>query len=318
VDIRRPEPDMRIAAIDIGTNTILMLVADVAANGSLTCIRDEHHIARLGKGVDANGMIQEETFHRVRGILGELKSIADASGVEHVVACGTSALRDAVNRDEFLAFINLELGLDIRVISGEEEAELTYLGSVSDYYPVDSNAEYAVLDIGGGSTELVSGTGTGVRSALSMDMGSVRITERILKKNPPTKDSVEEATQFIRQHILKLTALPAATKLLGVAGTLTTLAALDLNLKEFDREAVNRYILSRETIERILHELLPLSLDQLKAYPQIHPQRADILVAGILILKEVLAAAQLQKIAVSDRGLRYGIALKAYDTFSRD
>lgn len=303
-------PMMRLASIDIGTNTILMLVADVERNGTLSVVRDEHFIARLGKGVDEHGFIQKETFQRVRRILSQLKSIADSNGVQHLAACGTSALRDAANRQEFIDFIREHLPIDIKILSGQEEAESTYLGAVSEYLEDSPSGEYAVLDIGGGSTELVTGTGSNVSSAVSIDIGSVRLTERILKNSPPENTALEDAVKLVQNHLHHISPLPSATTLIGVAGTLTTLAALNLQLKTFDKTLINRYVLTKETIERIFQELRHLTLDQIRRYPQIHPSRADILLAGILILLETLHKVNLSQITVSDRGLRYGILLQ--------
>jgi exopolyphosphatase / guanosine-5'-triphosphate,3'-diphosphate pyrophosphatase len=301
---------MRLASIDIGTNTILMLVADVERNGTLTIVTDEHFIARLGKGVDEHGFIQKETFQRVHKILAQLKSIADSHGVQHHAACGTSALRDAVNRQEFVDFIREHLSIEIKILSGQEEAELTYLGAVSEYLEGSPSGEFAVLDIGGGSTELVTGIGSNVSSAVSIDIGSVRLTERILKNNPPDNAALETAKIFVQNHLNNISPLRSATTLIGVAGTLTTLAALDLHLKTFDKTLINRYVLTREVIERIFQELRHLTLDQIRSYPQIHPSRADILLAGILILLETLDKANFPRITVSDRGLRYGILMQ--------
>jgi exopolyphosphatase / guanosine-5'-triphosphate,3'-diphosphate pyrophosphatase len=312
MDIRGVTPNvtMRVAAIDIGTNTVLMLIADVERDGSLTVVADEHFIGRLGKGVDEHGMILQETFVRIHDILAQLKVTANSCGVHHLVACGTSALRDASNSREFIDFIQEKLGFQIQILSGLEEAEGTYLGAVSEYLPSSRSKNIAVLDIGGGSTELVMGTGENSSTAISLDIGSVRLTERILKSSPPESTALAQAIQYIQDHLRKTLPLPSETMLIGVAGTLTTLAALDLRIPEFDRNLVNRHTLSGEAIDRILEELRPLSLEQLHTYPQIHPARADILLAGIIILRETLKKVKLSKIIVSDRGLRYGIALK--------
>jgi exopolyphosphatase/guanosine-5'-triphosphate,3'-diphosphate pyrophosphatase len=301
---------MRLASIDIGTNTILMLIADVERNGTLSVVRDEHCIARLGKGVDEHSFIQKETFQRVLNILSQFKSIADSHGVQQLTACGTSALRDAANRQEFIDFIREHLSIDIKILSGQEEAESTYLGAVSEYLEDSPSGEFAVLDIGGGSTELVAGTGAIVSSAVSIDIGSVRLTERILKNSPPDTTALENAVKLVQNNLHHLSPLPTATMLIGVAGTLTTVAALDLQLKTFDKTLINRHTLTRETIERIFQELRHLTLDQIRHYPQIHPSRADILLAGILILLETLHKVNVSQITVSDRGLRYGMLMQ--------
>jgi exopolyphosphatase/guanosine-5'-triphosphate,3'-diphosphate pyrophosphatase len=313
-----PEVTMRLASIDIGTNTVLMLVADVRRDGSLDVVRDEHFIGRLGKGVDEHGIILKDTFHRVRDILSRLKNIADSLGCTYCSAWGTSALRDAKNRQEFIDFIKEELALEIRILSGTEEAELTYLGAVSEYLPHINSENYAVLDIGGGSTEIVVGSGAAIASSLSIDIGSVRLTERILKSNPPGCIALENAIQFVRDHLQNIFPLLPTTTMIGVAGTVTTAAALDLRIPEFDRNLINRHILTIEAIDRIFQELRPLTLDQLRNYPQIHPSRADILLAGIIILKEILRKVNVSKITVSDRGLRYGIVIKTAQTLLKE
>jgi exopolyphosphatase/guanosine-5'-triphosphate,3'-diphosphate pyrophosphatase len=313
-----PNVTMRLASIDIGTNTILMLVADVQRDGSLKVVRDEHFIGRLGKGVDEHGIILKETFDRILAILSQLKSIADSIGIEHLSVCGTSALRDAENRQEFIDFIKEKLALEIRILSGNEEAELTYLGAVSEYLTHTNSKNYAVLDIGGGSTELVTGSVEKVTSSVSIDIGSVRLTERILKRNPPSDISLENAVQLVRNHLKNIFPLSRTTEIIGVAGTLTTLAALDLRIPDFDRNLINRHVLTIEAIDRIFQELRPLTLDQLRNYPQIHPSRADILLAGIIILREILRKVNLSKITVSDRGLRYGIVIKTAQTLFND
>jgi exopolyphosphatase / guanosine-5'-triphosphate,3'-diphosphate pyrophosphatase len=298
---------MRLASIDIGTNTILMLIADVERNSDISVITDEHIIARLGKGVDENGFIQKDTFERVSKILSQLKSIANSHNVKHVAACGTSALRDASNRQSFIDYIKEHSSVEIKILSGNKEAELTYLGAISEYLKDTPAGEFAVLDIGGGSTELVIGSGSNISSASSIDIGSVRLTERLLKKSPPDNIAVEKAIALVQTHLQSIPPLSSSATLIGVAGTLTTLAALDLRLETFDRTKVNRYILTKETINRIFEELRYLTLAQIKSYPQIHPSRADILLAGILILQETLKKVNASQIKVSDRGLRYGI-----------
>jgi exopolyphosphatase / guanosine-5'-triphosphate,3'-diphosphate pyrophosphatase len=312
MDFRSTSPSlkMRLASIDIGTNTILMLIADVDSNGNLSVVRDEHFIARLGKGVDEQGIIQQDTFQRVHDILSQLKSTAEANNVQHIFACGTSALRDAANRQKFIDDIKDQLGIEIRVLSGQEEAELTYLGATSEYLSHVISKEYVVLDIGGGSTELVIGTEDKVTSAVSVDVGSVRLTERIFKTSPPDDMAFENASQWIRNQLQNTPPLTPSTKLIGVGGTLTTLAALDIRLSEFDQDKINRHILKVDAINRIFQELRPLTLEQIRSYPQIHHARADILLAGIFILMETLRKLNLQNITVSVRGLRYGIMIK--------
>ncbi len=301
---------MRKSAIDIGTNTILMLIADIDPTGELRMIRDEHVIARLGKGVDSNRMILPETFDRVLGYLTEYKRIHEEFRSEQIVACGTSALRDAANGREFIEYIRKHLGFDIEILSGDEEADLTYLGGISEFVGAGTGQDFAVVDIGGGSTEFTSGRDASVASRLSLDIGSVRLTERFLKTSPPDPTGLRDAQEYTREHLRGLHRLPPHTRCIGVAGTLTTLAAIDLQLGAYDRKRVSGHILTVEAIRRIFDRLKRKRLDEIKAIPQILPLRADIILAGILILLEIMKKTGTERITASDRGLRYGILMR--------
>jgi exopolyphosphatase/guanosine-5'-triphosphate,3'-diphosphate pyrophosphatase len=301
----------RLTSIDIGTNTILMLIADVDSNGTIQVIRDEHIIARLGKGVDDKRMILPETFGRVLSFLSEYVRIHKVERSEQIIACGTSALRDATNRQEFIEFIKSRLGLEISILSGDEEAEMTYIGGVSEFTTSNQTQQFVVLDIGGGSSEIVTGTNESVSSKISLDVGSVRLTERFLKTCPPLLSSLGDAQHYVKDHLRGLARPPEGTRCIGVAGTLTTLAAINLQLETYDRERVSGHVLGIDVIEGIFARLKGKRLEELRAIPQILPQRADIIVAGILILTEVMKQIGIVSVTASDRGLRYGILLNA-------
>lgn len=302
---------MRVSAIDIGTNTILLLIADIDRDGTIRVVRDEQVIARLGKGVDADRNIMPETFERAFVFLRDYMSIIGEARVDRVIACGSSFLRDASNRQEFVDFLKSRLGLDVRVLSGEEEASLTYFGTVSGFRKLRVKEGFAVLDIGGGSTELTVGTESEISRRTSLDIGSVRLTERFLKRSPPTHTDLAFASDYIRQQLQQVPPLPRASQLIGVAGTLTTLAALDLGIATYDRSKVTGHILKRSTVESLFNELETKDFEAIKSYPQILPGRADIILAGILILRETLRMFDRDGVTVSDRGVRYGIALEA-------
>ena len=301
------ESVMRISAIDIGTNTILMLIADVHSDGTMSVVRDEHTIARLGKGVDSFKKILPDTFERALDILATLKAISDEAGSQRIVACGTSALRDASNREEFIEFIRTKLGITIQVLSGNEEARLTYLGGASEYFQHHPHQSFAVLDIGGGSTELVAGMGEKVLQEHSMNIGAVRITERFFHSTPPTIFEIQQAQSEIEIHLDSIFLLPKSTQVIGVAGTVTTLAAMDLQLASYSADKINGYRLTLKQIDHFYNQLKVLSLGEIRAIPQILPLRADIILAGITILRSVLMKNKLEEIIVSDRGLRYGL-----------
>ena len=304
---------MRIATIDIGTNTILMLIADVSADGALTVVREEHVIARLGKGVDGLKRFTPETFTKALGYLDRFRGIAKALLAERIIACGTSAFRDASNSGEFIAFIRQKLGIEIEVLSGHREAELTYQGAVSESLVENEQQSFAVLDIGGGSTELTAGIGTNLVSMESLDIGCVRLTERYLKNSPPTETALNEAASEIISWTGGFHRLEPQTRLLGVAGTVTTLAAMELNLKTYDPNRVSGRYISSQTIDRYANTLSTMTVPEMvRTYPQIQEGRADIILAGLLILRECLKQIGAGGIVASDRGLRYGMALHEF------
>ncbi len=194
---------MKVASIDIGTNTLLLLIVDVK-DGKIIPLHNSQFIARLGKNVDSSGLIQKEAFDRVLNALIEFKKISEKFGVERIFAIGTSALRDAKNRDEFLNFIKEKTGIEIKVISGEEEAKLTYLGAVSGLDKKFLKTKITVIDIGGGSTEVILGSGFEIEKFVSLNIGTVRITEKFLKHSPPLDEEINDAKFYIQKEFEKI------------------------------------------------------------------------------------------------------------------
>lgn len=302
---------MRLSVIDIGTNTVLLLVADIDQQGSITPVFHGHDIVRLGAGVDEQRRILPDALQRAEQTIGRFVNDAKSHKSERIIACGTSALRDAENRAEFVARIKDSTGVDIEILSGDEEAELTYLGAMGEFAQPGHNQKFVVLDIGGGSTEITAGTETVIQSKQSYDMGCVRLTERFLKTSPPSSLGISQALQSMRKHLSPLNPLDVDARLIGVAGTLTTLGALDLNLPGYDPLKVSGHRLKRETVESIFNMLRIKTKEEIEKIPQILQGRADILLAGILILIEVMKQLEAEEIIVSDRGLRYGVARRA-------
>jgi exopolyphosphatase / guanosine-5'-triphosphate,3'-diphosphate pyrophosphatase len=300
---------MRVASIDIGTNTILMLIAEINAERSLTILRDEHAIARMGKGVDANRIILPDTFRRVLSFLKTYILIARQYKVDKIIACGTSALRDARNKEDFIKFIYDQSGVAIRILSGKEEASMTYHGAIWGMRSPDENNPISVLDIGGGSTELIHGTGKTITYKKSIDVGSVRLTERFLKTSPPSADSVRQAEYYMQQQCKEFSYYPNDSTLYGVAGTLTTLACIDQQLSVFTEKSIHGYRLRSSAIENIYKRMRLLSLEEIKNLPCMVEDRADIILAGILILLAVMNHFAINTITVSTQGLRSGIML---------
>lgn len=299
---------MRVAAIDIGTNTILMLVADVSGEGVLSVVRDEHAIARLGQGVDRERRISPEAIGRADDVLRRHLDLARELKAVRIVAVGTSALRDAANRTEVLQHWREQFGLDVRVISSDEEARLTYRGSFSVGH--SGTGPRAVLDIGGGSTEVTLGRRESVIDRFSVDLGAVRLTERFWASYPPHPADIERARELTVQTLISTRPSLPAAEWHAVAGTPTTLAALALSLATFDVAAIDGFRLTRSFVSAALSQITALSLGELRQHPQIHPQRADIMGAGALILEAVMEVYDIPEVTVSVKGLRYGAVLE--------
>ncbi len=310
----------RVGAIDCGTNSIRLLVADVTGEGADADLRDVHRemrIVRLGQGVDATGEFAPEALERTRAALVDYAVVLRRKGVERVRMTATSAARDAGNRAEFFALVRDVLGVDAEVISGEEEAALSFVGAVGDLAADDG--PFLVTDVGGGSTELVVGTLTDGRAvvdhAFSADVGSVRITERCLPGNPPTADQVEQAREVAAGLLEKaFAAVPVegVRTWVGVAGTITTLSAVALRLPEYDPAAVHLSRLTGADVHRVTGELLGMSRAERGAHRAIHPGRIDVIGGGALVV-DVLAAelerrAGVAELVVSEHDILDGIA----------
>jgi exopolyphosphatase/guanosine-5'-triphosphate,3'-diphosphate pyrophosphatase len=286
---------MRVAAIDQGTNTTRLLVADVDDGGLRELVR-RTEITRLGEGVDERHRLLPLPVARVRNVLTDYRREAERLGAERTLLVATSAVRDAENGEAFLGEVEWSYGFATQLLTGDEEAALMLRG-VGEIDPGT-----LVLDIGGGSTELVT-----LDSRTSLDIGAVRLTERYLHSDPPTRDELAACAQYVR------TVLPPldATSAVGVAGTITSLAALDLGLDEYDRERVHGHELSLAGVERQLERLSALPLAQRREVPALEPERAPVIVAGAMIAREVLAVYGLDAYRVSEHDILDGIALAA-------
>ncbi len=294
----------RYASIDIGTNTILMVVADLHDDGTLTPVYEGQKLPRLGKGVDANRAITQDSIDRVIEVLHSFKHKAYELHASKIFACGTSALRDARNCEEVLQIIKQKTDMHVEIISGEKEAEYTYYGALSGV--PQTNEPVGILDIGGGSTELVVGKAGSMVSRSSIDIGCVRLTEQYFPVLPPAHSNIVAATNHINNFIREQSQNYKIDKLIGVAGTVTTLAAIVKQLEHFSPESIDNFTLSKETIDSLFSKFSGYSLEEMKRIPQIISGREDILLAGIIILKAYLSFLQQNSIIVSSRGLRYG------------
>lgn len=302
---------MNIAVIDIGTNTVLLLIAGIDSSGNITPLVYEQRIPRLGTGVDASKNLSMQSMQRVVQVLREYRSTMDTFTLDCTVVCGTSAVRDALNRDEFIALVRRETGFEIEVLSGGEEALWTYRGAISG---VPGISRATVVDIGGGSTEITVGDTVSVAERVSLDIGSVRLTERFFKHDPPTHPELEKAIEVIENELVKAARFNfPGTTLIGVAGTATSLAILDQGIKEFNIHAVTNYTLKLDTVYGLLRTLRSMTVEKILNLSHIMEGRADVITAGVLILREVMAHYEFKEMIVSERGVRYGLVLREWE-----
>ncbi|WP_329067429.1 Ppx/GppA phosphatase family protein [Amycolatopsis sp. NBC_01480] len=312
----------RVAAIDCGTNSIRLLVAELTPRHDGTVdLRDLHRemrIVRLGQGVDATGRLAPEALERTRAALADYTIAARRKGVEKVRMVATSATRDASNRDEFFAMTRETLGVEAEVISGDEEARLSFTGAVGEQDPDDG--PFVVVDVGGGSTELVLGTWDGRRAevlaAKSVDIGCVRITERALKGDPPTAAEIAQARELadgVLAEAFDVVDVAKARTWIGVAGTVTTLSAVAQGLAEYDSERTHLSKLSHADINRLAGELLAADHATRAANPVIHPGRVDVIGGGAVIVQALAdglaARGGPDQLIVSEHDILDGIAL---------
>jgi exopolyphosphatase/guanosine-5'-triphosphate,3'-diphosphate pyrophosphatase len=287
---------MRVGVVDLGTNSTRLLAADVDGE-RVQEIERRTEITRLGEGVDERRKLLPLPIARVRNVLSDYRRELERLGAERVLTIATSAVRDAENGEAFLGEIEWSYGFTTRLLTGDEEAALTLRG-VTGGRQLDEGT--LVLDVGGGSTELIT---TAERT--SLDVGSVRLTERHLHSDPPTRDELEAAAADVRELLPRL----EPTGAIGVAGTITTLAALELG--GYDPERVHGFRLEREAVERQLERLASLPLAERRALPGLEPERAPVILGGAVIVREVLDRYGLDGLEVSERDLLHGAALDA-------
>lgn len=303
----------RLGVIDIGTNTILMLVCDVDAHGILQVIDDVQRFARLGRRVDAERSIQQDAFDRCAVILDELRRRAEAHGVDRIITTGTSALRDARNREHFISEMQQRAGLRIEVLSGSDESALTFAGATS-MGDSATDRRYAVLDIGGGSTELALGRRGIIEHRASLDIGCVRMTEQHLHHDPPLPSECRSLHAALADAVQTFPLFAAdEVTFVAAAGTALSLAAIDRGSSAIDDPALEGHRLSRTRIHALRDALQSRTHAAIVSELHVDPGRADILLAGVMILEAVMDARGIVEVHVTGRGLRYGIALREID-----
>jgi exopolyphosphatase/guanosine-5'-triphosphate,3'-diphosphate pyrophosphatase len=301
---------MRIAVVDVGTNSTRLFIADVHGERVVDQLERVTRITRLGAGVDAHGRLDPEAIARVLATLDDYRRIIDYHRPDRRVAVLTSAVRDAGNGEEFAAVLRDRYGLEAKILDGEEEARLTFLGATSERDP-DDRTTTLVTDIGGGSTEFVIGEGREARFHVSTQAGAVRQTERHLHHDPPLAEELDALAADVRSIIAA--AVPENWRrvehAIGVAGTPTSLAAVAQALDPYDPKRVQGYLLGRDECDRLLARLAALPLAERRQVPGLHPDRAPTIVAGATILVEIMLLFALDRIEVSEHDILRGAAL---------
>ncbi len=301
-----------VAAIDIGTNSVLLLVARVVGPGRIEAVEERATITRLGEGVDRSRSLAPSAVERTLECLTEYRRVLDAFGVERVAAVGTSAMRDAAGGESFRARAGSILRSEPRVISGTEEARLTFEGGLSGIEALEhAGAEVLVFDIGGGSTELIRGRrgDADPPQAISLDVGSVRLTERHVTEDPPSGRDVAAIEDDVARA-LELAPPLRGCPLVGVAGTVTTLAAIAAELDPYDGARIHGSRLSLAALDAVTNRLLSMPQAARVKLPGLSPKRADVICAGALLCRAIVRRAETAELWVSDRGVRWGLALR--------
>ena len=301
------ERTMRVAAIDCGTNSIRLLIADIDGNNFREVVRDME-IVRLGQGVDETGQFHPDAIARTLAAVDKFAAEIAKRGVEKIRFCATSATRDATNRHLFVDGVRDRLGIELEVISGDEEAALSFAGAIKDLDP--SNGPFLVVDIGGGSTEFVFGTST-VEAARSVNIGCVRMTERHFASDPATVQQIESARTDIQAAIAQAAAIVPITQaktLVAVAGTATTVAAAALNLPEYDRYAIHLSRISAQQTHVAATMFATSTREQRLALGYMHPGRVDVIAAGSLVLSEIMKATGATEFVASESDILDGMA----------
>jgi exopolyphosphatase/guanosine-5'-triphosphate,3'-diphosphate pyrophosphatase len=300
----------RVAAVDIGTNSTRLLVADIGS-GRIQDVERESRVTRLGEGVDTRRRLLPVPIARVRNVLSEFRRMLESRGAERTLAIATSAIRDAENGEAFLGEVEWSYGFTTRLLTGHEEAMMMFRGVTSER---QLGAGAVILDIGGGSTELVAGGPDGVHWHDSLDIGSVRLTERFLASDPPTSAELETCATAVRALLAERVPdeIRSATRsAVGVAGTITSIAALALGLDAYDRDRVHGFELTADALDEQLQRLAAVPIAERRQLRPLDPERAPVIVAGAVIARETLAFFDLASMEISERDILDGAALAA-------
>lgn len=299
-----------LAGIDIGTLTCRLLIAELAPSGTLRELRSDRRILRLGQGVDRDRMLRGDAMARVAETLKEWCTLMEGYQLDASIAVATSAVRDAGNREEFVRLIHRQTGLEIEILSGEEEARRTILG-IRSGLPAGVS-DVLALDIGGGSTEFILDRPGQTPMMRSVDIGVVRLCERLLRHDPPTSEEIHQAREWVRAETVAAVGemtLPVGLTFVGTAGTITSLAAMAQQLPTYEPARIHNYRLARTVVEELESTLLARTKSERVGLPGLEANREEVIAAGAIILRTVMETVRIPSLLVSDLGLREGVLL---------
>ena len=300
----------KVAAIDCGTNSTRLLIAEVGENGQYEILDRRQEVTRLGEGVDAAGKLNDEAIDRVLATLMSFREILDAEGVHEFRSIATSAVRDAANRSIFLSAAEGILQKEVELISGRQEAELSFLGAT---HSVEIQGPYLVFDLGGGSTEFSYG-GEMCEQFLSIDAGCVRMTERFIHSDPPLPEELSAALSLVELHLLDvekaISSLDKATTLIGLAGTVSAIAMIEQGLEKYSYELVHHYLMSHADMEEVFRILVTDNREQRLTNPGMEEDRVDIVVGGLCILIQIMRQFHFTECLVSEADILDGLILR--------
>ena len=303
---------MKIGALDVGTNTVLMLVAETTPDGGARRVLDLARITRLGQGVDHNHRLDPQAALRTLDTIAEFVAQARSAGAEKIVAVGTATLRDAADGEDFIRRVRERAGVELEIVSGETEAWLSYL-AVTRGLRLDPAQRLLIIDIGGGSTEFIRAEPGAKLQVASLQIGSVRLTERIIHHDPPTTREAADLRLAIDSELTGLGWKLETDLLVGIAGTVTTVCAVALEMETYDPDRVHGYRLLRTDVERVLRLFGSMPLEERRKLKGLDPARADVIFAGTAILERVMSEAGVDSVTVSDQGVRWGLVWREFD-----
>ena len=303
---------MKYATIDVGSNSILLYIAEKNSSGKWKPVVDIAELSRLGEGLSATGVLGQPAMDRSVEVMKNFSQIVKDNNVSGMAVVGTMALRTAKNTQEFIDRVKSDCGIEITIIPGEEEARLSYLAVVSGLGLTDGKT--AIFDVGGGSTEFIFGQGDKIIKRFSVNIGAIRFTENFLKSNPVTKDEIENANNAMKSEFDKIEMEPAITSVVGMGGTVTNVTGVMHKLEKYNPDIVQGAIVPKDEILRQIEMYSSLKIEERKNITGLQPKRADVILAGVLIIKYILTKTGQNSFRVSDWGIRHGLM---YDKFGK-